>query len=384
MKYTVLGAGMMGSAVAYDLAKARPADEIVLADLSFDTAARSARAIGPNVTPLALDVGDDRRVHAVLKGCTAAVSAVSYAVNLRLTHIAIDAQVPLVDMGGNNDIVLQQRGLHGEAAARGVTIIPNAGLAPGLVNILAMTGFQEMDTTDAIHLRVGGLPQHPRPPLNYQIVFSPEGLVNEYVERATILQEGKVREVDSLTGLEAIEFPPPFGTLEAFTTSGGVSVLPELLEGKVRDLDYKTIRYPGHCEKFRTLLDLGFADNAPLQAGASLRTRREFFIELLRKKLDFQEPDVVLLRATITGRKAGRPVAIVYECIDHYDAQTKMTAMMRTTAFPVAVIARMLGEGTITERGVLPPETCVPGNVMIEELARRSIAIITTTLETSP
>jgi lysine 6-dehydrogenase len=384
MKYTVLGAGMMGSAVAYDLAKAGPEDQIVLADVSFDTAARSARAIGPTVTPQALDVGNDRLVHAALRGSAAVVSAVSYAVNLQLTRTAIDARVPMVDLGGNNDIVLQQRGMHAEAAARGVTIIPNAGLAPGLVNILAMTGFQEMDATDAIHLRVGGLPLHPHPPLNYQIVFSPEGLINEYVERATVLHEGRVREVDSLTGLETIEFPPPFGTLEAFSTSGGVSVLPELLQGKVRTLDYKTIRYPGHCEKFKTLLDLGFAASEPLQAGASLRTHREYFIDLLWKKLDFREPDVVLLRATIAGRKSGVPTTITYECVDHYDTETKMTAMMRTTAFPVAVIARMLGQGVITEHGVLPPESCVPGNTMIAELARRCIVITKRTMETSP
>jgi lysine 6-dehydrogenase len=372
---------MMGSAVAYDLAQAGPEDHIVLADVSLETAARSALAIGPQVTPLALDVGNDRLVLATLRDSAAVVSAVSYAVNLQLTRAAIDARVPMVDLGGNNDIVLQQRAMHADAAARGVTIVPNAGLAPGLVNILAMTGFQELDETEAIHLRVGGLPLHPRPPLNYQIVFSPEGLINEYVERATVLHEGRVEEIESLTELETIEFPQ-FGTLEAFSTSGGVSVLPELLQGKVRTLDYKTIRYPGHCEKFKTLLDLGFAASEPLQAGTSLRTHREFFIDLLRKKLDFKEPDVVLLRATIRGRKSGVPTTITYECIDHYDAQAHMSAMMRTTAFPVAVIARMLGQGVISERGVLPPESCVPGNTMIAELARRSIIITKRTMET--
>lgn len=383
MKYVVLGAGMMGSAVAYDLARTGPADEVLLADVSRDAAERSARQIGPNVTPLALDVGNDRLLHDALRGSAAAVSAVSYAVNARLTRIAIDARVPLVDLGGNNDIVEQQRGMHRQALARGVTIVPNAGLAPGLVNILAMAGFQDLDETQAIHLRVGGLPQHPRPPLNYQIVFSAEGLINEYVERATVLRNGRIQEIESLTELETIEFPPPYGKLEAFATSGGVSVLPELLEGKVGTLDYKTIRYPGHCEKFRTLLDLGFAANEPLQAGTSLRTHREFFIDLLRAKLDFRDPDVVLLRASITGRRSGRHTTIIYECIDCFDREAKMTAMMRTTAFPVAVIARMLGEGIIREHGVLPPESCVPGNAMIAELARRSIQITRRILETS-
>jgi lysine 6-dehydrogenase len=381
MKYVVLGAGMMGSAVAFDLAKGGPEDQIVLADISPERARRSALAIGPQVIPLALDIADSRLLFSTLKDSAAVVSAVSYAVNARLTRIAIDAQVPLVDLGGNNDIVLEQRGMQAEALARGVTIVPNAGLAPGLAGILAMAGFRELDETEAIHLRVGGLPQHPRPPLNYQIVFSAEGLINEYVERATVLRNGRVEEIDSLTELETITFPAPFGTLEAFATSGGVSLLPELLQWKVKTLDYKTIRYPGHCEKFKTLLDLGFAASEPLQAGASLRTHREFFVDLLRKKLDFGEPDVVLMRVTITGGKGGRPTTLIYECIDYYDAQNRMTAMMRTTAFPVAVIARMLGQGIIRERGVLPPESCVPGQTMIEELAQRSIVITKRTLE---
>ncbi len=384
MRYVVLGAGMMGSAVAYDLARAEGGDEILLADAVPDTAQRAARTIGPNVTPAALDIGNDRQVYAALQGSAAVVSAASYAFNARLTRIAIDAGVPMVDLGGNNDIVAQQRAMHAEASARGVTIVPNAGLAPGLVNIIAMTGFGELDKTDTIALRVGGLPQHPRPPLNYQIVFSAEGLINEYVERATVLRDGRVQEIDSLSELETIEFPPPFGTLEAFATSGGASVLPELLEGKVRSVDYKTIRYPGHCEKFKTLLDLGFASNEPLQAGGSLRTHREFFADLLRAKLDFREPDVVLLRATIKGHRSGKQTSIVYECIDRFDEPTRMTAMMRTTAFPVAVIARMLGRGTIREHGVLPPETCTPGEPMIAELAKRSIVITRRTLETAP
>ncbi len=383
MKYVVLGAGMMGSAIAYDLARTEPRDEVLLADISPDAAAHSAHAIGPNVTPLVLDVGNDRLLHAALNGSSAVVSAVSYSVNAHLTRIAIDARVPLVDLGGNNDIVQEQREMHAQAVARGVTVVPNAGLAPGLVNILAMTGLRELDETESIHLRVGGLPQHPRPPLKYQIVFSAEGLLNEYVERATVIRDGQVEEIDSLTGLEPIEFPPPFGTLEAFATSGGISILPELLRGKIRTLDYKTIRYPGHCEKFRTLLDLGFAANEPIQAGSNLRTHREFFIDLLRTKLDFRDPDVVLLRATITGRRSGKRTTIVYESIDRFDEQTKMTAMMRTTAFPVAIIARMLGRGDIPEHGVLVPEMCVSGNTMIAELARRSIVITRRILETA-
>ena len=163
-------------------------------------------------------------------------------------------------------------------------MVPNCGLAPGLAGILAVAGAGEFEEIDAIRMRVGGLPQHPRPPLNYQIVFSAEGLINEYVEDAEVIRNGVRTSVPSMRDLEEIAFPPPFGTLEAFNTSGGASMLPEMFEGKVKELDYKTIRYPGHCEKFRMLLELGFADPEPLTFGSTVKTRKELFADLLRTK----------------------------------------------------------------------------------------------------
>ena len=173
------------------------------------------------------------------------------------------------------------------------------------------------------------------------------------------------------------------GTLEAFKTSGGISFLPDLLQGKVNTLDYKTIRYPGHCEKFKTLLDLGFATNEPLMVGTTIRTNREFFADLLRKKLDFGDTDLVVARATCTGLRRGVPTTVTYELIDYYDERAKLSAMMRTTAFPVSVIARMLVDGVISKRGALLPEQCVPGQEMINELAKRGITITKRITETS-
>jgi lysine 6-dehydrogenase len=181
--------------------------------------------------------------------------------------------------------------------------------------------------------------------------------------------------------LEEIEFIR-LGKLEAFNTSGGISTLTELLEGRVKNLDYKTVRYKGHCEKFKTLLDLGFATNEPILVGGSVKTNREFFADLLRKKLDFGDKDLIVARATITGRKGGAEKMLVYEFVDYYDDATKMTAMMRTTAFPTTIIAQMLAHGIITERGVLPPEVCVPGNAMIAELGKRNVKITKRVTET--
>jgi lysine 6-dehydrogenase len=382
MKFTVIGAGMMGSAAAYDLARTGPQDTVVLADINLQRATQAARKIGPGVTPMRLDVNNPQELREALTGSDAVISAVSYSVNYQISRAALDAGVHVTDLGGNDEVVRRQLTLHEEATRRGITIIPNSGLAPGLINILAVEGTKAFDELDAIHLRVGGLPQNPRPPLYYQIVFSVDGLINEYIEQAAVILDGKLVHIDPMSGLEEITFPEPFGTLEAFNTSGGLSTLATMLEGKVRTLDYKTIRYKGHCEKFKTLLDLGFATNEPMMVGGSVKTNREFFADLLRKKLDYGDRDVVLARAIITGRSGKAAKSLTYEFIDRYDEEAGITAMMRTTAFPTAITARMLADDTIKDRGVLPPEMCVPGSLMIDELAKRNVKITTQVTET--
>jgi lysine 6-dehydrogenase len=381
MKYTVIGAGMMGSAAAYDLATSDPGNEVVVADINLQQATQTSKAIGPNVKPLRLDVNIQKDLIKALEGNGAVISAVSYSVNHQITRAAIQAGVHVCDLGGNDEVVNKQLKLDADAKQKGITIVPNCGLAPGLINILAMEGVKEFDELDSVHLRVGGLPQHPRPPLYYQIVFSVEGLINEYVEKAAVIKDGKLMHIDPMSDLEEIEFKN-LGDLEAFNTSGGISRLTELLQGRVKNLDYKTIRYKGHCEKFKTLLDLGFATNEPMMVGGSVKTNREFFGDLLRKKLEHGDKDLVVARATITGRKGNAEKTLVYEFVDYYDDATKMTAMMRTTAFPTSIIAQMLAQGVINTRGVLPPEVCVPGDTMISELGKRNVKITKRVTET--
>jgi lysine 6-dehydrogenase len=379
MRFLVLGAGMMGSAAAYDLAHASPDNEVVLTDINLQKATQSAKTIGGNIHPRRIDVNNHADLVEVMTGCAAVISAVTYSVNVQVTRAAIEAGVHLCDLGGNNEVVRRQLGLDNEAKARGITVLPNCGLAPGLINILAVSGSKQFDELDSIHLRVGGLPRHPRPPLNYQIVFSVEGLINEYTEQAEVIREGEVRHIDSMAELETLRFPDPFGELEAFTTSGGLSTLPHYFAGKVKNLDYKTIRYRGHCERFKTLIDLGFATSEPMMVGGSVKTNREFFADLLRKKLDFGDKDVVLARATLTGNAMK---TLVYEFVDYFDDQSSITAMMRTTAYPTSIIAMMMARGEITARGVMPPELCVPGDSLITELGKRNVKITKSITET--
>ncbi len=375
MKALVIGAGMMGSALAYDLANSKGVDKVILADVDFERAKNVALSIGKNVEPVSLDINRYENVVDLMKKVDVVCGATSYCHNLSLTKAAIEARKHFCDLGGNMDVVYKQMELHNEAKAANVLILPNCGLAPGLAAILGAGGAKRFEKVDEIHLRVGGLPKHPQPPLNYMLVFSVEGLINEYLEPAEVIRNSEVKLVDSMADLEELEFPQPFGKVEAFNTSGGISTLTKMFKGKVKELDYKTIRYIGHCHKFKTLLDLGFASSEPIMVGNSLRTARELFQELLKKKLPSSGHDLILMRVWIQGTKNNEQKTLTYEMIDYFDEKTKISAMMRTTSFPTSIIVQMVVNGTITVRGVLPPEECVPVEPLIKELKKRNIII---------
>jgi lysine 6-dehydrogenase len=216
---------------------------------------------------------------------------------------------------------------------------------------------------------VGGLPQHPVPPLNYQLVFSVGGLVNEYKEQCKVLRDGNITLVDPMEEVEALEFQG-IGKLEAFTTSGGAAWLPEMFQGKIRKLDYKTIRYPGHAVIIRSLLKLGLADENEIFPGI---TPRKVLETQMAKNLRGDDEDLVLVRVTAAGKIGGNAAAKNLDIIDMYDRKNNITAMMRTTAYPTSIMAQMIADGRIKERGVKTPEMCVPGDILIEDMAKRGI-----------
>lgn len=393
MKILVLGAGMMGTAAAWDLKRSRGVDQIGIADADSTVLSRAAKRLGKGkVSTHRLDITQRAKVTTLMRGYHGAIGAVSYHHNFNLARCAIEAGCHFCDLGGHDRIVEQEFTLHRAARKKRVRIVPDCGLAPGMVSIVVAEGLRHFARVDSIHIRVGGLPVHPKPPLNYQLVFSVGGLINEYVEPARVLENGRIKLVDPMTGLETLAFPPPFGKLEAFYTSGGASTLPLTLKGRVRELNYKTIRYPGHCEKFKTLIDLGLTSSNPIEIEDRSITPREIVERLLVEKLPAGKPDCVLIRVTLRGtplgtgsqtkqRKKGaarsaRPAReLSYQVIDYFDPGTKLSAMMRTTAFPVSIVAQMLCRGDVNNGryGVLRQETSLPPEIFLNELKARGI-----------
>lgn len=379
--YAILGAGRQGTAVAYDIALFGDASRILLLDYDAGQAERAAGRVNQlSKTKLAqpgtVDVKNYDALVSALKGTDAFLSAVPYYFNPLVSKAAVAAGASMCDLGGNTDIVWEQHKLHAEAKNAGITIIPDCGLMPGMGNTLAAYAMEKMDACHDIHVRCGGLPQNPKPPLLYKLVFSIHGLINEYFGKAHLLRDGGLIEIPTFTELEKIEFPPPVGKCEAFTTTGGTSTAPWTFQGKVKNYDYKTVRYPGHYEKFKTLLELGFLDDAP--EDASQMSPRQFSAKILIPKMDFPEDrDLVVLRVTARGVTNGKRVEINLDVMDFHDEKTGFTAMERTTGYPAAIVAIYLAHGKC-EKGVVPLEKGIPGAWFVSELEKRGIPLVET------
>ncbi len=376
MKMLVLGAGLQGSACAFDLLRDPEVTRVTLADLDPSHKARFLDSGDPRLNLVALDVTDHPAVLALMREHDAAMSALPYYFNGAMAKLAVEGGCHFADLGGNTDIVLEQKKLDEEARAKGLSIMPDCGLAPGMVNILAAEGIRRLDTTDAVRIFVGGLPQHPEPPLNYQIVYSLEGALDYYTTPSWILRDGKRTTVDALSELEPVEFPRPIGTLEAFHTAGGISTMPFAWEGKVREMEYKTLRYPGHVAIVRPMRELGFLDLTPINVKGHQIVPRDAFIAVVTPKLNKPEGrDLVALRIIVSGTKHGKPLTTTFDLVDYFDEVHHISAMMRTTGYSLALTGLIQARRQVIHFGVTTPDEGMPFDHYVDGMRARGINI---------
>ncbi len=390
MKLLVIGAGMMGSAAAYDMARSEAVESVTLADSdksrAKDAAARVNKlARNKKVRAAEADAHNEKSMAKLMRGHDAALSAVPYFFNLGLARAAVEARCHFADLGGNNQVVREEFALDKKAAKRDVAIAPDCGLSPGMASILAGELMRRIGgEAEALKIYVGGLPQHPKPPFNYQLVFSVEGLINEYAEPAKILRSGKIVEIEPLTEVELFRLPE-FPPLEAFHTSGGTSTLPETFRGRVGECFEKTLRYRGHLTMLRALYDLGLFSKEKRNFGKAEISPRELTAKLLEERFAGSDADVTILRVQAHEKRPGglrallaekRPARVLsFTLVDRYDPATKMTSMMRTTAWPASIVTQMLASGEISKRGAIHQETDIPAEAVLTAMAQRGIQI---------
>ena len=376
MRMLVLGAGLQGCACAYDLLQQDAVTAVTLADVQPDRAAAFVKPYaGKKLSLLKIDVrdGDGAALRKSMSGHLAVMNALPYYFNLEVTRAAVESGLHYSDLGGNTEIVFNQKKLSPDAERAGVSVIPDCGLAPGMVNILAAEGIRRVGDAESVKIYVGGLPQRPEPPLNYQIVYSLEGALDYYTTPSWVLRDGAPTRVDALSELESLSFPAPVGALEAFHTGGGISTMPWAYEGRVRTMEYKTLRYPGHVAIMRPIRELGLLDLAPVKVKGKEIVPRDAFITIVSPKLTKpQGRDLVALRVVVLGRN-GKKAA--WELLDYYDEARGISAMMRTTGYSLSITGLMQSDGRIKSRGVHTPDEAVPFESYVNELKKRGVEI---------
>ena len=375
MKMLVLGAGLQGCACAYDLLQNAAVTQVTLADLHPERLPRFLANAGDRLKPVRLDVTDEAAGLAVMQGHDAVMSAIPYYFNGPMARLAVEAGAHFADLGGNTEIVFEQKKLQDAALARGVSVVPDCGLAPGMVNILAAEGIRRIEQPASVKIFVGGLPQHPEPPLNYQIVYSLEGALDYYTTPSWVLRGGKLTQMDALSELEDVEFPAPVGTLEAFHTGGGISTMPFAWQDRIAVMEYKTLRYPGHVAVMRPIRELGLLGNAPIEVKGKQVVPRDLFIAAVHPRLFKPEGrDLVALKVEVSGTSKGKPASVAFQLLDYYDAEHGISAMMRTTGYSLSITGQMQAEGRVA-KGVHTPDEAMPFQPYIDALAKRGVRI---------
>ena len=376
MKLLVIGAGMMGSAAAYDMARAEQVESVTLADsdkkkLSAAVTRVNQLAGGRKVRGVVFDARKAGAARKLMKGHDGALSAIPYFFNLQLCKAAIEAGCHFADLGGNNTVVKQEYGLSKQAEKKGVGIAPDCGLSPGMASILAGELMRKVGgKADALKIYVGGLPKSPKPPFYYQLVFSVEGLINEYVEPAKVLRGGKISYIEPLTEPEDFEIRG-LPRLIAFHTSGGTSTLPETFAGTVGECFEKTLRYPIHYAMVRLLYDLGLFSSEKRKVGKATLAPRELTAQILTEKFGGNDPDICIMRVEAHAHGS----VFAYSLFDDYDPAAKMSAMMRTTAWPASIVLQMMCGGKISKRGGIYQESDVPTPDFVAEMQRRGVSL---------
>lgn len=361
LRIAVFGSGLMGSAIAQDLVGVEDVDDVTLYDIDRNRLNAVQRKV--RSSKLHVKVHDVRRQSEnmkALKDVDVGIGALPHEFSECAIRATLQAGVNFVDLifGWR----FEKGRIHAAAKKKGITIVPACGLAPGLTNVLAMEAAESMDKVHEVHIKVGGLPEKPEPPLNYRIVFSFEAVLEEYLRKARIVKNGRITDVQALTGLERVSFKPPIGDCECFYTDG-LSTLVQTLKG-VKEMDEKTIRWPGHVAQISTLIECGLLENDPVIFNGKPVIPRQFVARVLSDRIRLgKENDLTLLRVDVVGRRKGNQIHHRYEMIDRYDAKQDLTSMARTTAFPCTIAAQLVGAGEVDLKGLVPPELAFKGDL---------------------
>ena len=377
-KFVIAGSGRQGIAVAYDLLR-NTNHEVTIVDISQNSIKDALEKLSKisdvkNLKSKVIDISNSTQMHQILIDKDVLISAVPYEFNLELTKIAIQSQTSMVDLGGHTNIVRDQLSMSDKAKAAGISIVPDCGMGPGMNITMAVLATEILDKTTEIYICDGGLPQVPNPPWNYSLFFNIEGLTNEYDEHAYFLRDGQINEVECFTGIEDINFKN-IGNLEAAVTSGGLSTMPWTFKDKLRVLENKTLRYPGHWEWMKAFRQLGLFSRRELVHKNQSIVPRDLYHQLLEKQLDHgRVEDVCLMRIKAVGKKNEKNIELTIDAEEYYDNKIDLTAMEKWTGWHISIIAIEIANNRVA-KGAVSVENAITGHTFLKEANKRNYSI---------
>lgn len=337
----LLGAGKIGRMIARLLVDSGDY-QVTVADADAEALKRIAQRV--SVSTQQLDASDRGQLSKLMGNCDSVISALSFRFNPLIAEVALDAGASYFDLTEDVETTRSVRAI-AEQAKTGQIFMPQCGLAPGFISIVAHHLTQSFDKIDTVQMRVGALPQFPTGALKYNLTWSTDGLINEYCNPCEAIIHGERLEVLPLEGLE--HFSLDGVRYEAFNTSGGLGTLCETLDGKVRELNYKTVRYLGHQEMMLLLVN-----------ELRLHGRRELLKDILEQAVPVTFQDVVVTFCTVTGMRNGQLVQIsdARKIYHEQIADENWSAIQITTAGGICAVVDMHAAGELPEQGFVLQE----------------------------
>ena len=350
MEFLVLGCGNIGYAIIRDLSRSKIATEIIAVDINPESLRKIEQEFKDVVKCIKADVRNEDLLMNLMRKADVIIDALPGKFGYYIMKTAIKVKRDLVDVTYMSENPLE---LDEDAKKNKVLIVPDAGFAPGISNLCVGYAASKLDEVEKVRILVGGIPETNIPPLGYCLTWSAIDLIEEYTRLVRIVRNGEEVKVEPLSGLELIDFEG-IGTLEAFYTDGLRTLLYTI---KAKDMEEKTLRWPGHAEKIKLLRELGLMSDEVIEIHGIKIIAKEFLAKFLEKKLTCKEiRDLAILRVIVNGFKDNSRITYMFNLIARYDEREKMTAMMKTTGFTASIISQLIANGEIPDKGVVPME----------------------------
>jgi saccharopine dehydrogenase-like NADP-dependent oxidoreductase len=361
LKVLVVGAGKVGSTIARDLASSPEVDSVKVADANLENLKR-LKASKSRIHTVRLDVAQNRKLADEVRRVDLVCGALPGRLGFRLLQEVVRLSCDIVDISYTPEDPFKLDAL---ARQNDHVVVPQCGVAPGFSNMCVGDAARQLVNLSSVRVYVGGLPRTPVPPLNYRIVFSLEDVINEYSRPVNVIENGRKKQVEPLTGRGLVNFRG-VGRLEYFLTDG-LGSLPRTFP-RVREMCELTLRYPGHAAMMETLRVLGFFRQDDVSVNGTAVQPRKVSLELLKPLMSQGSPeDLLALRVEVVG-SGKHPAILRYEVLDFYDKEHHVSAMCRTTAYPCTSVALLVGTGKLRAKGVVPPEKIAKDRVLFDEV----------------